>query len=577
MGDAVKNITLLTLGLGLAFNILFNVAQSTAAPRYIDVAPLKQVARTNVGAVKQSGSIQLPIITWGADIGTIYANGNSTTTQTGSLFAEANLDFTLVREDNFANQIKAYLRGDSPYLRCTLGMCAQALELLAEDPRTKPVVISQLSWSAGGDALVVKSGIKTTKDLKGKTIALQAYGPHVDYLTKILADAGLGMKDVQVKWLADLTATDDTPMAAFYESNIDAAFVIIPDALALTSNGSVGTGAEDSVKGAKILLSTKTANRIVADIYAVRTDYFKSNRADVEKFVHTLFKAQEKVSSVMAGKGEDRTSLLKTTGKILLDSAEAVADSEGLYLDMEFAGYAGNVKFFTDHKYPRNMQRLATDVQKQFMSLGLIGGINALEHAGWNYGKLQAGLSNTQASTSSRFDSSAVNSIVARKQQQGTLSQGELFSFEVFFKPNQNTFSVDLYENAFKRVIDLASTYGGALITIEGHSDPMGFLRERKNGASQLVMTRVKQSAKNLSLTRANGVRDEIIKYSGGLSIAMDPGQFAVVGHGITQPSTGICGGVPCAPKSEREWRSNMRVVFRIIQVEAESSVFTPL
>ena len=31
------------------------------------------------------------------------------------------------------------------------------------------------------------------------------------------------------------------------------------------------------------------------------------------------------------------------------------------------------------------------------------------------------------------------------------------------------------------------------------------------------------------------------------------------------------------APKSEREWRYNMRVEFRIIQVEAESSVFKPL
>ena len=52
--------------------------------------------------------------------------------------------------------------------------------------------------------------------------------------------------------------------------------VIVPDALALTSNGTVGTGSEASVRGAKILLSTKTANRIIADVYAVRSDYFRS-------------------------------------------------------------------------------------------------------------------------------------------------------------------------------------------------------------------------------------------------------------------------------------------------------------
>lgn len=57
----------------------------------------------------------------------------------------------------------------------------------------------------------------------------------------------------------------------------------------------------------------------------------------------------------------------------------------------------------------------------------------------------------------------------------------------------------------------------------------------------------------------------------------MDTAQFASIGHGIAQPSTGVCGSDPCAPKTKDEWRSNMRVEFRIIQVEAESEVFMPL
>ena len=49
------------------------------------------------------------------------------------------------------------------------------------------------------------------------------------------------------------------------------------------------------------------------------------------------------------------------------------------------------------------------------------------------------------------------------------------------------------------------------------------------------------------------------------------------VGRGITAPRTGLCGSTPCPPKTKDEWLSNMRVVFRIIQIEAEESVFTPL
>ena len=33
----------------------------------------------------------------------------------------------------------------------------------------------------------------------------------------------------------------------------------------------------------------------------------------------------------------------------------------------------------------------------------------------------------------------------------------------------------------------------------------------------------------------------------------------------------------PCPPKTEAEWQSNMRVEFRILQVEAEASAFKPL
>jgi outer membrane protein OmpA-like peptidoglycan-associated protein len=91
------------------------------------------------------------------------------------------------------------------------------------------------------------------------------------------------------------------------------------------------------------------------------------------------------------------------------------------------------------------------------------------------------------------------------------------------------------------------------------------------------VLTQVKQAAKNLSLSRSVAVRDNIIAFAKQQNITLDTSQFAVVGHGLAKPRSGVCGDDPCAPKTEREWRDNMRVEFRILQVEAESSVFKPL
>ncbi len=574
-----KQIPGITNFITIVFFIVCISGQAKAV-QYIEAPHLGQVINVSVGNVKEKQYTRVPLITWGGDEATILANGNAKKTQKGSIWGQKGLKFELVREDDFKKQVEAYMRGDTPYLRGTYGMINMAAEVLSRDPRTKPIIIYQLTWSTGGDCIVVKPGIKTAKSMKGKRIAVQAYGPHVYYLSKILSDAGLSVKDVSIKWLRDLTGTDNTPMEAFYKKDMDAAMMIIPDGLALTSNGTVGTGAEGSVKGARILLSTKTANRIICDVYAVRSDYIKKHPDKVKQFVHGLMVAEENLQELYKNK-DSRLSefkkMIRASAEILLDSPEAVADAEALYADCEYVGFRGNVKFFGDPKYPRGMDKLTSQIQNSFLKIGLLSKRVSIEHARFNYSDFKGGLRNTAGVEVPRFDTSQVAAVVQRKQQQNTLHEGELFSFEVYFQPNQNQFSADMYIDAFNKVIELASTYGGAIITVEGHSDPLGYLKAKKKGNSEIILRNIKQSARNLSLSRANSVRTSVVGYAGSKGIVLDETQFAVVGHGIMKPMNGICGSDPCAPRTEQEWRNNMRVEFRIIQVEAESSVFNPL
>ncbi|WLQ14503.1 ABC transporter substrate-binding protein [Hahella aquimaris] len=560
--------------LAAAFSVL-----SHAKPTYVDYKPISDVVKLNVGEVN-TRSLSAPVITWGGDIATLLANGNQTQTAKGSIFDKKGLQLKLYREDAFVNQVKSYVAGETPFLRGTVGMISAAAELLNKDPRTQPVVIYQLTWSSGGDALVVKSNIRNAKDLKGKTIAIQAYGPHVDYAARILKDAGLSFKDVNVRWLPDLTGTNNAPMAAFYEQDVDAAFVIIPDALALTSGGNVGSGSEDSVKGARILLSTRTADKVIADVYAVRKDYFDAHRSEVEAFVAGLLEGEEALGKLFQNKTKDvkpYRDILAAAGKLLLDSEEATADVEGLFADATFVGLQGNKQFFTDSNYPRRFDALSSEVQTGLQQAGILSKPAALTKAAFDYGFLGAAVNVKAEAAKPRFDEEKVAQLVNQRQQQQSLAEGELFSFEVFFQPNQKSFSIDLYQDSFDKVVELASTYGGAIITVEGNSDPMEYLRAKKKGEQAVVLGRIKQSARNLSLARAQEVRDNIIQYAAGKNISLDPSQFAVVGNGIANPKTGICGAEPCAPKNQQEWRSNMRVEFRIIQVEAESDVFMPL
>src|SRR5208283_5108272 len=236
------------------------------------------VGKVTVGDVKKADVIEVPYITWGGDVATFIANGGKGETKPGTIFAKQGLKLNLVPGDDFVGQVKNYLEGKSPFLRGTTSMIGLASEVLGSDPRTKPVVFLQLTWSAG-DHVVSRENLKTLNDLKGKTIALQKGGPHVGMLDDILRTAKLDWKDIKVIWTDDVTG-DKGPAAAFKKNDkIDACFVISPDMAGLTGGlDSTGTGAEGTVKGAKVLVSTVQMSRSIADVYACRKDFYDANK-----------------------------------------------------------------------------------------------------------------------------------------------------------------------------------------------------------------------------------------------------------------------------------------------------------
>ncbi len=356
-------------------------AQQESAPQ-----PLAQKVRTPVGEVKESDTLRVPMITWGGDMVTLLANGMSTETQPDSPMAKAGLNLELVLQDNFDKQLEEYLSGQSPFLRCTIGMCNQALELLNKDERTKPVVIYQLTWSRGGDTLVAKNNIMRVKDLKGKTVAVQAYGPHVDFMTTLLQQADMTMDDINIKWMPDLTLSPDSPPAVLDQPDVDAAFMIISDAYGLTSGRRVGTGKDGSVEGARMIISTMYARRVIADIYVVRSDYFRKNRQKVKDFVEVMMQANADLQPLMKDlDNPKKLQLLEASADILLGDKTATPDIENLYYDAQFVDRAGNIQFLADDKYPHRLNVLNNNIQDAFNDIGLIKIHAPIVAADWDY------------------------------------------------------------------------------------------------------------------------------------------------------------------------------------------------
>ena len=563
---------------GFLIAVLFAVCllQTAAAQQieYLTPKPMSQVVRTQVKPVT-ARTLKVPLITWGGDIATIL-------TDMDGLFQQEGLKVSLFREDNFAKQVEMCLSGETPYLRGTMGMINAAADAFKAH-NLELVVIYQLTWSVGGDAMTVRS----KKNLRNtKTVALQLYGPHMDYAANLFRSAGR-LNKVKFKWLRELTLptyeTGDKivdPVSAFQsDSSLDATMNIIPDALMLTSNGTTGTGAEGSVKGATILLSTKTASRIIADVYAVRKDYFDSNRDSVESFVHALMKGEEALRDLRQRKTSQQAKyrqLLAKSADLLMGAPQATADVEALLGDCEFVGHPGNVKFFTGEGTMRNLKNLNTEVQKSFIEMGLITGQVPIRSADWNYKSLANGLAyaaSVPASPQKRFDPKKVAAKIEKKisvEPTTWEEEGTLFVVEVNFEPNQSDFPAENYASDFQKALEIAQTYSGALIVVEGHSDPLGILKAKRRDEREQVVAQMEQNAKNLSLQRSQAVRESFLSFCKRKRLTIDESQFVSVGLGISTPKFN-------PPRTKDEWAANRRVVFRIKQVEAELDEFIPL
>ncbi len=576
----MKKRTLTSL-LSLAVFVLFTTMSVRAQNAdYLTAKPLSQVVSTSLKPVSQSATIKTPLITWGGDIATVLA-------ETDGVFKQNGLSISTFREDDFKKQVQMCLSGETPYLRGTIGMINAASDAF-KNTGTELVVIYQLTWSVGGDAMVVRQG----KNLKNvKTVALQLYGPHMDYAANLFSKAGR-LSSVQFKWLSQLTISEKVagksvdPVTAFQEnSSLDAAMCIIPDALLLTSNGATGTGSEGSVKGASILLSTKTSSRIIADVYAVRKDYFDKHKEEVQKFVQSMMTAEESLRDLMKNKSSNLAKyrqLMSNSAEKLLGSSQFTSDAEALLGDCEFVGYNGNISFFTGKGTTRNFETLNSEIQKSFKSLGLLTTSTTLVKANWDYNVFASKLkyASATAPVQQKFDQQKVAKAVESKIQAESTSweeEGTLFVVEINFEPNQSEFTISKYASDFAKALDIAETNSGALVVIEGHSEPLGILKAEKalnnnepGHKSQAEIDQMKQRAKSLSLERAQNVRKSFLSYCSQKGVKVDPSQFVAVGIGVKSPKYN-------PPRTKQEWEQNRRVVFRIKQVEAELEEFSPL
>ena len=413
------------------------------------------------------------------------------------------MDDPVVARDAFAS-------GEVHTLWGTVDMMTLFAPELTRDSRTSPRVVQQIDWSNGGDGIVVRNSIKSVSDLKGKTITLAQNSPSEYYLTSLLLSAGLRPSDIKKKY----TATAFEAAAAFVaDKTVDGCVSWAPDIYKIP----------ERVAGTRILSSTGDANKLIADVYALRADFARDHPDVVEGLVAGIFEGMDMVKQ----KPEE-------PAKWMADAfGMKPTEVMGMRNDAHPTNFAENLQFFLNASNPTNFERTWKNAAYVYRELGRI-------------------------SAPVQFDQVMDFSVIQSVQKKGTFAHQtdeSLASFtpssfrktpaeapiltqtiRINFFPN----SANPYEPArddvekpvpgklydpnvdatLEQVARLAGQFARAVILIEGHTD------------SSMKGRVPVQAVRDLSLARAEAIKRALIeKYK------FDPNKFNIEGKGWEVPA----------------------------------------
>jgi NitT/TauT family transport system substrate-binding protein len=281
------------------------------------------------------------------------------------------------------------------------------------------------------------------------------------------------------------------------------------------------------VKGNKLIISTGTANKLIADVWFARADFAKDNPDLVEGVVRGVFDAMVELKDQEAKK------------KVAVWMAKGYGIPEGDALamlgDAHSTNYAENNDFFLNQNNPTNFERTYDNAYLLYKRIGVVGNKVPFDQlADFTAVKKLASVSKYSSQVNEydvRFAPAAAGTIEAESNEILTKTVVIHFfpnSWDLKKKVVQNVNGKDkeeLYDPNVDFVLEevgkLAGQFGAARIVIEGHTD--GSMKGKV--PASLVQ--------ELSLNRANSVKEGLVK----MFPKLDPNQFSAAGMGWDRPA----------------------------------------
>src|SRR6476661_4540583 len=250
---------------------------------YVATSRLPEVKGISSYKPMADRTVRFAINVWAGGSRIIYANNGFKPGKVWKVPGGKDFKLELVLIDDPVAMRDAYAAGNLHVGWATLDMLPLFLEGLRKDSRVMPRVYQQVDWSNGGDGIVVRDTIKTMSDLRGKTIVLAQNSPSHFFVLNALINAGVQPAEVEFKFMQDAFQA-----AAAFNADKRLAGVVswAPDIYNL-----------EKVKGNHVLVTTSTANKLIADVWFARADFAKDNPDIMEGIARGIFDAMQELKA----------------------------------------------------------------------------------------------------------------------------------------------------------------------------------------------------------------------------------------------------------------------------------------
>jgi NitT/TauT family transport system substrate-binding protein len=466
----------------------------------------------------EDNTVRFALNVWAGWAPIIYANEGFRAQKAWKTPDGEEFKVELVLMDDPVVMRDAYAAGDVHIGWATLDMVPLFMEGFADregrprDSRVMPRIFQQVDWSNGGDGIVVRENIRTVADLRGKKIVLAENSPSQYFLLNMLVAGGVQPAEVEMVFTQDAF---QAARAFLSERDISACVSWAPDIYNLSE-----------VQGNRMLVTTATANKLIADVWFARADFAKEHPGIIEGLVRGIFDA---MAELKEDAGKQKVAQLMAEGYNL-----PASDALGMLGDAHSTNWGENYQFFMNSNNPARFEVVWNQAYYLYRRIGKIANQRVPFDQVMDFSIIEklgeeTKYFNQKDEYTVRFSPRPTSEI---RGEEEILTN----TVVIHFYPN----SWDLYKKITEReddkdvermydpnvdfVLDeiakLAGQFGTARIIIEGHTD--GSMKGKVPDA--LV--------KELSANRAGAVKEALAnKYN------LDPNQFNVEGMGWDRPA----------------------------------------